>query len=82
MTKLTMLTSGASQDPLYELQQTVTIMQQRFQPVKGSVTHLRVGRLHRSTAARESHANPQLPKAWALAGAFSLLTLALKLAQY
>jgi hypothetical protein len=33
-------------------------------------------------AARESLSNPELPKAWAIAGAFSPLTLVLKLAQY
>jgi hypothetical protein len=54
MSKIPMLRSKAGRDRLYELQQTVTIMQQRFQPVKGTVPWLRVGRLQCGGLARES----------------------------
>jgi hypothetical protein len=53
-------------------------MQQAFDPEK--ISAVLISGL--KAAARESHAILQLPKAWAMTGAFSLLTLALKLAQY
>jgi hypothetical protein len=76
-----LLVSGHHRMRNYELQQTVTILQQVIAPLKalGSRTRepvTRQGGQPRITGISE------LPKACATVGAFSLLTLASKLAQY
>jgi hypothetical protein len=62
-----------------ELQSTVTIMQQPFDTEKTSVDRFVV---IRAPAPDITWQIPWMPKAWAMTDAFSLLTLALKLAQY